>query len=316
MRQACGSIGSKRAARCVVLLVLLLLTACDGKPHKSASAPTIQGVASIKTATGPTPTATPTPPFFSTHRIVAYYGNPLTPLMGVLGDGAADQVIAKLQRQAAAYSAIDSGRQVVPALELIESVAQDRPTDNGLYLYRMEPDVIDRYTRMASDNHLLLFLDEQIGRSDPETEVRRLLPRLASPTVQLALDPEFTMTPAQVPGRDLGSMDAEKINRVQEMLEQVAIDNKLPSKILIVHEFQNDMVTHLEQLRSYPHVDLVLDADGFGTRQMKIEKYAGLIANRPAGHAGVKLFYKYDPDLWSPEDVLNLNPPPDVIIYQ
>ena len=185
---------------------------------------------------------------------------------------------SRLQRQASsAYAAIDPSRQVVPALELIEAVAQDRPTDNGLYLYRMEPDVVDQYTRLATDNHLLLFLDEQIGRSDPSAEVERLLPRLASPAVQLALDPEFTMTPGQVPG-DLGSMDAAAINRVQEMLEQVAVQNQLPSKILIVHEFQNDMVTHLEQLRSYPHVDLVLDADGFGTRQMKTEKYSGLIA--------------------------------------
>ena len=273
----------------LALLLPALMTACDRKNSPKAAEARISTVVPGAAGSRPAGTpATPVPPFFSTHRIVAYYGNPLSSLMGVLGESSPEQVIARLQRQASAYAAIDPSRQVVPALELIEAVAQDRPTDNGLYLYRMEPDVVDQYTRLATDNHLLLFLDEQIGRSDPSVEVERLLPRLASPAVQLALDPEFTMTPGQVPGRDLGSMDAAAINRVQEMLEQVAVQNRLPSKILIVHEFQNDMVTHLEQLRSYPHVDLVLDADGFGTRQMKTEKYSGLIANRPAGTPGAK----------------------------
>jgi len=113
-----------------------------------------------------------------------------------------------------------------------------------------------------------------------------------------------------------GSIDAAEINRVQALLEDLAIRQGLPSKILIVHQFQFGMITHPELLHTYPHVDLVLNADGFGDRETKLEKYQALITNRPLGHAGVKLFYKYDPDIWSPVDVLQLNPPPDVVIYQ
>lgn len=266
------------------------------------------------------PTAAPTPdpphPFFADHRIIAYYGNPASPVMGVLGDGSPEEILPRLRQQAAVYAAADPSRQVVPAMELIESVAQDSPTDNGLFLYRMDGETVDRYTRAAEDNGALLILDEQIGRSTPQVEVQRVLPRLANPAVQLALDPEFTMGAGMVPGRDLGSMDAADINAVQQMLEDLAVSNGLASKVLIVHEFQNDMVTHLDQLASYPHVALVLDADGFGTRADKLEKYTGLISSRPTGHAGVKLFYKYDPDLWTPADVLGLDPPPDVVIYQ
>lgn len=35
-----------------------------------------------------------------------------------------------------------------------------------------------------------------------------------------------------------------------------------------------------------------------------------------AGRAGVKRFYKYAPDLWTSGEVLRLDPPPDVVIYQ
>lgn len=265
-----------------------------------------------------TPSATAAPPrsFFEDHRIVAFYGNPASPVLGVLGDGPPAEVLPRLRQQAAAYAALDPSRQVVPAMELIDSVAQDAPTDNGDYLYRMDSDTVERYTKAATDNGMLLILDEQIGRSTPEAEVQRLLPRLAAPNVALALDPEFMMAPGEVPGRELGSMDAADINAVQQMLEDLAVRENLASKILIVHEFQNEMVTHLDQLARYPHVELVLDADGYGTREVKLEKYAALIAGRPAGHAGLKLFYKYDPDLWTPADVLHLDPPPDVIIYQ
>jgi len=247
---------------------------------------------------------------------VAYYGNPDSPLMGVLGEAAPSAIVARLREQAAAYAALDPSRSVVPALELVDGVAQDSPGDDGLYLYRMDDQTVDQYTEAAANSGTLLILDEQVGRSTPATETQRLLPRLVSPSVQLALDPEFTMGPGQVPGRDIGSMDAADINTVQQMLEDLAVSNGLASKILIVHEFQPDMITNLDQLASFPHVDLVLDADGYGVRSDKLKKYAGLIAARPTGHAGVKLFYKYDAGLWTPQDVLNLDPPPDVVIYQ
>jgi hypothetical protein len=236
--------------------------------------------------------------------------------MGVLGDGAPGTVLARLRAQALAYAALDPQRTVIPALELVDGVAQDAPGDDGLYLYRMDEQTVDQYTEAAANLGELLILDEQVGRSTPEAETRRLLPRLVSANVQLALDPEFTMAPSQVPGRDLGAMDAADINAVQQMLEDLAVSNGLPSKILIVHEFQPDMITNLNQLARFPHVDLVLDADGYGVRSDKLKKYTDLIASRPTGHAGIKLFYKYDADLWTPQDVLSLDPPPDVVIYQ
>jgi hypothetical protein len=320
----------------IAFAFLVLTAACTRAPGRGSARPpaapaqpsgtatVISTVSAVRpdTVSGASPgvppaTASPAPhSFFDNHRIVAFYGNPASPVLGVLGDGTPQAVLPRLRQQAASYAIADPSRQVVPAMELIDAVAQDTPTDNGLYLYRMDADTVDRYTQVAADNGLLLILDEQIGRSTAVAETQRLLPRLAADNVELALDPEFTMPPGEVPGRDIGSMDAEDINAVQQILEDLAVRQGLASKILIIHEFQNGMVTHLDQLRAFPHVDLVLDADGFGARSTKLEKYAALIAGRPAGHAGVKLFYKYDPDIWAPDDVLHLAPPPDVVIYQ
>jgi len=227
----------------------------------SAARPGATGSASATTAAAqsgatPGPSASPSSTasaaprsYFLDHRVVAFYGNPLSPILGILGDGEPEQVVTRLRAQADAYARLDSTRQVTPALELIEAVAQDTPTDNGLYLYYTEPGVVDHFAGLAADNNMLLILDEQIGRSSPDAETRRMLPRLASPLVGLALDPEFEMKPGEVPGRELGSIDAAEINSVQAMLEELAVRQGLPSKLLIIHQFQLDMITHLDQLR-------------------------------------------------------------------
>ncbi len=57
---------------------------------------------------------------------------------------------------------------------------------------------------------------------------------------------------------------------------------------------------------------LVIDMDGFGLSDIKRVKYGWYAA--PAEYSGIKLFFRYDTDLMSEQEVLELNP--DVIIYQ
>jgi hypothetical protein len=52
--------------------------------------------------------------------------------------------------------------------------------------------------------------------------------------------------------------------------------------------------------------------DGFGLSDIKRVKYGWYAA--PAEYSGIKLFFRYDTDLMSEQEVLELNP--DVIIYQ
>jgi hypothetical protein len=54
-----------------------------------------------------------------THRIVAYYGNPLSPVLGRLGEAPPGQMIARLYQTSDYYAEADPSRPVKPALELI-----------------------------------------------------------------------------------------------------------------------------------------------------------------------------------------------------
>src|SRR6185503_6176402 len=57
-------------------------------------------------------------------RIVAFYGNPLSKRMGILGQIAPDSMLARLDREVAAWSEADTLTPVQPALHLIAVVAQ------------------------------------------------------------------------------------------------------------------------------------------------------------------------------------------------
>ena len=72
------------------------------------------------------PTNLPAPlpgSLFPSHRIVAFYGNPLSKRMGILGELPPDQMLAKLERTAKEWAAADSTTTVTPALHLIVTVA-------------------------------------------------------------------------------------------------------------------------------------------------------------------------------------------------
>jgi hypothetical protein len=262
------------------------------------------------------PPLAPPRPFLTEHRVVSFYGNPLAQALGVLGEQDSERTIARLRAQADAYARLSDDRRVVPAIHLIFAVAQSYPGADGSYLLRMEPELVERWVRLTRDNGLLLFLDIQIGRSTVEAEIPRIYPYLAHEHVHVALDPEFAWGRTGIPGEDIGHLDAADINRAQQLLQQFAIEHRLPTKMLIVHQFLPGMVRNKAAVRSYDRVELVFDADGFGPRPVKIGAWEQVIQDGATPRAAIKLFYRHDPDLMSPADVLSLDPKPVIIIYQ
>jgi hypothetical protein len=71
------------------------------------------------------------------------------------------------------------------------------------------------------------------------------------------------------------------------------------------------------RLQERPGLSMVLNTDGFGGRELKESKYHEFTRSpRPFLHPGFKLFYREDTGLMSPRQVLHLQPPPDVVIYE
>jgi hypothetical protein len=249
-------------------------------------------------------------------RVVSYYGNPLSAQMGILGEGPPDQIIPRLRREVENYARVDRGRTARPAIELVTIVAQAGPGSDGMYRLRMDTELIEEVAGWAEQNNFLLILDIQVGRSKVGPEVRSLLPFLRRPYVHLALDPEFGMRPDQKPGEEIGSHDAADVNEALDILAELVTTENLPPKMLLVHRFTQRMLTNHQKIKADPRVQVVIVMDGFGPPNLKLDSYEAFVRQQPVQYAGFKLFYRQDKPLMTPEEVLRLDPVPDVVIYQ
>jgi hypothetical protein len=249
-------------------------------------------------------------------RVVAYYGNPMSKRMGILGEIKPDSMLARLAKQAAAYAAVDSARPALPALELIATVAQAGPGKSGMYRARMPDSLIERVMGWAEAHHHLVILDIQTGRSTVAAEMQPLMKYLARPYVHLALDPEFSIGPKKIPGKVIGRMDAADVNIASSMLAALVDSLKLPPKMLIVHRFTTPMLSNHQKIKLDPRVQIVIDMDGFGAPHLKYGSYKAYVHDRPVQFAGFKVFYKNDKPMLTPAQVLELDPVPLFVMYQ
>jgi hypothetical protein len=246
-------------------------------------------------------------------RVVAFYGAPQSPELGALGIGKPDAAARRLTRQARPYET--ERRPVLPALELIAVIANADAGEDGMYRSRQPNAIIRRYLRAARRHDMLLVLDIQPGRSDFFTETTRLERWLREPDVGLAVDPEWRVTAPEVPGQVIGHVDAREVNATSAWLAQLVARNNLPQKLFVVHQFTDDMVDD-KALKPRRELAMVLNADGFGSRPVKVSKYRAFTRAAPTFHQGFKLFYEEDAGLMTPRQVLRLRPSPDVVVYE
>lgn len=248
------------------------------------------------------------------NRVVAYYGAPQDEELGVLGIGSLPQTGRKLERQAKAYSR--PKRPALPAFELISTVVQRSPGEDGDYAEPQKASVIDQHLREARKRKALLILDIQPGRASFLEETKRLRRWLEQPDVSLALDPEWSMGPGEVPGQSIGSTDARTVNSVSDYLADIVRERKLPQKLLLVHRFTANMIKNERQLREPAGVALTINVDGFGTQAQKTVKYREFTRGKKGQNNGFKLFFREDTGLMTPRQTLKLRPSPEVIVYE
>lgn len=248
------------------------------------------------------------------NRVVAFYGAPRDQELGALGIGAPDRVARRLERLASRYER--PGRPVLPAFELISTLVTQEAGEDGDHALHEETSTIRRYLRAARAHEMLLILDIQPGYASFLDEARRLEPYLRQPDVSLALDPEWSMDPPDLPGQVIGSTDAATINAVSRYLSGLVRRHDLPQKLLVVHRFTEEMIESDDQLERHPGVALVVNIDGFGDRPNKVAKYRELAGKRRSPFNGFKLFFEEDDGLMTPDQVLRMRPQPDLIVYE
>jgi hypothetical protein len=249
---------------------------------------------------------------FPRYRVVAYYGAPNDQELGALGIGTPRHAVHRLMKQARPYG---HGRRVMPALELITVVASGG-SYGGRYSFRQSDATIRRYLAAARRAHALLVLDVQPGRADFMSEVTRLRPYLEQPDVGLALDPEWHVGEGEIPGKVIGSMEATEVNAISAWLAEIVRARNLPEKLLVVHQFTDNMIRNKKLLTQPRGIALTLNVDGFGANVVKVAKYRDFARARPRTHHGFKLFYREDPVLMQPREVLRMRPTPELVVYE
>lgn len=251
-------------------------------------------------------------------RIVAFYGNPLSRRMGILGEFDPPEMLRKLDAEVAEWNQLDPAHPVQPALHLIAVVAQGGPGRDGKYRLRMDSSFIEKVYGWARSKNALLFLDVQVGQSTLQEELPRLERFLKRPDVHLGIDPEFSMKDGSKPGKKIGTYDAVDINYASRFLAGLVDQHKLPPKVLVVHRFTRKGVTNAKAIALDARVQVVMDMDGFGAPWLKRDSYYSYIKQEPVQFAGWKQFTKpkNDNPPTPKKDILRLWPVPLYIQVQ
>jgi hypothetical protein len=255
---------------------------------------------------------------FPGRRMVALYGNPTTPLLGVLGEQGVEASVARARALAAAYQPF-SAEPVVPAFEIITTVASTDPGVDGDFSNESEIALIRPYIDAARAAGVYVVLDLQPGRTDFLTQAERYAELLAEPHVGLALDPEWRLQPGQRHLTQIGSVGVDEVNAVIAWLAGLIRERNLPQKVLVLHQFRVAMITDRIRVDTgRDEVAVLLHVDGFGSPESKLSTWNTLRADPPPGvWWGWKNFYDEDQPMLTPEQTLAVPPEaPDFISYQ
>jgi hypothetical protein len=257
------------------------------------------------------------------YRIVAYYGNPHSKRMGVLGEYPEQEMLSMLDDTAAKWRKADPSTPVIPAIHLVAVVAQGYAGADGKWRLREGADSIEQAYRWAQSRQGLLFLDIQAGQSTLQQELPPLLKYLDRPDVHLGVDPEFYMHYKREgirPSAKVGQMMSTDVNYVIQALDQLVREKNLPPKILVVHRFRADMMPDAENIKPTSRVQVVMHMDGWGPAWLKFDSYKDYIVQHPVAFTGFKFFYHNDTKggepLLTEREVLQLLPRPLYLQYQ
>jgi hypothetical protein len=292
----------------LLLLIVLALRSCGGDAGSAGAVDTMS-----KPVIAQLPGGGRT--IFPGKRVIAFYGAPQSDRLGVLGIGPPARAAARLKRVARSYAT--RARPVLPAFELLSTIANAHPGDDGMYRTHQPPATIQTYLLAARKAKALLLLDIQPGRGDFLSETKRLEPFLLQPDVGLALDPEWHVGDGEVPGQTIGSVTAEQVNEVAAYLSDLVVKHDLPQKLFVIHQFTEGMIANKERVVRPRGLAVTMNVDGFGNPANKISKYKGFTGSETAAfHNGFKLFFEEDTDLMSHDAVLALRPAPDLVVYE
>jgi hypothetical protein len=253
---------------------------------------------------------------FPGRRLVALYGNPLAAVLGVLGEQGPEASVQRILPIAAQYA--QEGVVVVPAFEMIATVADSRPGADGDYSNETPLGDLRPYIEAAGEAGLYVLLDLQPGRADFLSQARLYEEFLRLPYVGLALDPEWHLGPNELPLHQYGHASAADVNAVAQYLAGLVREEHLPQKMLLLHQFRLSMLPDRGDIEMLPELAVVIQMDGQGALVDKYATWAAITAGTEGAgwFWGWKNFYDEDSPMATPQQVLELVPSVVYVSYQ
>jgi hypothetical protein len=254
---------------------------------------------------------------FPGRRLIALYGHPGTPALGALGQQDLAASVARARQAAARYAPLSSV-PVVPAFEIIATVAEASPGWDRSYSAVTPVSAIEPWVRQASAAGLYVVLDLQPGRASLLEQAQQYEPLLRLPNVGLALDAEWKLQPGQLPLKQIGHVNITEVNAVIRWLAALTATYRLPQKLLVLHQFQLQMIRSEASLdTSHDDLAIVVHMDGQGTPAMKQATWSAVVGAAPPGvFLGWKDFLVKDHPMLTPQQTMAKSPKPVMISYQ
>lgn len=250
-------------------------------------------------------------------RIVALYGSPDTPSLGLLGQQDDVATIQRAREFAARYGDAADGRSVVPGLDVIATIASSAAEPTGDYSRRVPLARLRQLVDLAAEAEMAVFLDLQPGRTSFLSQAQEYEELLREPHVHLALDPEWRLRPGERHLVRFGSVEAEEVQQVVDWLAALVRAERLPQKVLMLHQFTLAMLPERDTIVIPDELIGVVHIDGQGPLPTKNNTYAVLTAGAEEHWVwGWKNFTRIDAPVATPEQTLERLPVPLIVTYQ
>lgn len=215
-------------------------------------------------------------------RYVSLYGSIQTDKLGPLGEQDAAATMQRTIREAAAFTtAWDT--QVVPAVEILVTVAGEKPGASGKYSHMWPAADIEPWIEQAERDGVLVLLTFQPGRYSFPEQVHEYASLLAHPNVGVRLEPRWRYeTAARANGRS-GAVDAGEVNDVVSYLSEVVASHDLPQKVVAISQSSPGQVRNRGTLiTDDPRVPLLITVETSGDEKARRKTWTAVREDAPA----------------------------------
>lgn len=256
---------------------------------------------------------------FPGRRMIALYGHPSGGALGVMGEQGPEESVQRVNELISQYEQFESEEPIIPAFEIITTIASSEPGPEGKYTNYTEAEELEPYIDAVVDAGGYAVLDLQPGKASFLEQAKAYEDLLKRPNVGLALDPEWRLEDGQEPAAQVGHTTAAEINEVADWLAEFVYENDLPQKAFVVHQFQMQMIRDREDVNTHhPELAYVLHADGHGVPEEKYGTWHAIQEDLdPHWFLAWKNFIDEDQPMFTPEQTYNdVSPRPWFVSYQ